>query len=299
MSVRAWVLVLAGGEGRRLRELTRDQRGRTVPKQYFDFGIGRSLIARTLDRALMLARHDHVVTVVSAAHREWWERELGAIPTENIIVQPENRGTAAGILLPLLHIAAREPQATVIVLPSDHHVVDEAALAHSVAETIEALERHPHNIILLGMTPEEPDTEYGWVLPDAADGTIPPCVSAFVEKPARSDAIRLMGMGAVWNSFMFAGRVPVLIEMFHERLPELVEGMSDALARRSAETRLAELYRTLVPCDFSREVLQSLPSRLRVLAVPACGWTDLGTPERLTRVLGAAPVASAGTRSAA
>lgn len=296
----AWVLVLAGGEGRRLRELTRDPRGRTVPKQYCDFGTGRSLLGRTLDRALMLARHDRVVAVVSAAHREWWERELDAIPPENIVVQPENRGTAAGILLPLLHIAARDPLATVVVLPSDHHVADEATLAHSMAQSIEALERHPGSIILLGITPGEPDPEYGWVLPDAADGTDPPSVAAFVEKPARAEAMRLMAMGAVWNSFMFAGRAPALIDVLHARLPELVEGMSEALARPAAQTPLAELYRTLVPRDFSRDVLQALPSRLRVLAVPACGWTDLGTPERLARVLGgAAAVAPLRTQSAA
>jgi len=298
MNVHVWVLVLAGGEGRRLHGIARDPGGRAVPKQFCDFGTGRSLIARTIDRALMLVPRTNVVTVVTAAHRGWWEDELAALPAGNVVVQPGNRGTAAGILLPLLHIAARDPHATVVVLPSDHHVRDEHVLAISVAAAIDALGRKPERIILLGITPDHPETGYGWVLADAADGAVTHPVAAFVEKPGHEDALRLMSMGAVWNSFMFCGRAATLLDMYAERLPHLLAGLSALVAERAGGARLAAFYATLAPRDFSREVLQALPARLRVLAVPACGWTDLGTPERLARVLKAA-AAEPGAQSAA
>jgi mannose-1-phosphate guanylyltransferase len=284
--------MLAGGDGRRLHGITRDDQGRVVPKQYCDFGTGRSLICRTLDRALLLAPHDRVISVVSAAHREWWERDLEVLPDENIVAQPANRGTAAGILLPLLHIAARDPHAAVVVLPSDHHVEDEPTLSASVGEALQALERHPEKVILLGITPEHPDVEYGWVLPDASDGSHTHPVAAFVEKPAELDAVRLMAIGAVWNSFMFTARAATLIGIFEQRLPDLVRRMRAALDAHAADLALVDLYQSLEPHDYSREVLQAMPSRLRVYSVPACGWTDLGTPDRLARVIHGGPAPS-------
>lgn len=295
----AWVLVLAGGEGRRLQELTRDPRGRQVPKQYCDFGTGRSLLARTLDRALVLAPHDRVVAVVSEAHREWWEAELDILPAENVVVQPQNRGTATGILLPLLHIAARDPGASVVVLPSDHHVADEEVLADSVRRAVRIVGRYPQSVLLLGITPEHPDTEYGWVLPDGSDGadgaegSASHPVAAFVEKPVELEAARLMARGAVWNSFMLAARTATLIEMCDARLPGLLPSLRGVRLDRGA-AGLAELYRGLPSRDFSRHVLAPSARRLRVLVVPPCGWTDLGTPERLARVM-----QGAGDRSAA
>lgn len=304
MNVRAWVLVLAGGEGRRLQGIARDPRGRALPKQYCDFGTGRSLIQRTLDRALSLVPHDRVVTVVSEAHREWWEHETDALPAENVIVQPGNRGTAAGILLPLLHIAARDPAAVVVVLPSDHHVDDEEILAASMREAIGAASRHPGSVLLLGITPEHPDTEYGWVLPDGSDGSegsdgsISHPVAAFVEKPVELEAARLLARGALWNSFMFAARAATLIDMFEMRLPNLLSSVRAAL-RVADPGRLAALYRTQPVRDFSRAVLEQSPDRLRVLVVPSCGWTDLGTPERLARLVPGAMMAATDDRSAA
>lgn len=295
MNVRAWVLVLAGGDGRRLNGLTRDAAGRTVPKQYCDFGTGRSLIGRALNRALALAPHDRVVAVVASSHREWWLHELDALPPENVIEQPANRGTAAGILLPLLHVATRDPEATVVVLPSDHHVEDEDALARAVTGAAAAVGRHPDSVVLLGITPDRPDTEYGWVLPDgSADDAGPDArrVAAFVEKPVELEAIRLFSRGAVWNSFMFAARALTLIEMFSGRMPELLASMRAALDD-TTPGRLSDLYGTLPMRDFSREVLEGSPERLRVIAVPPCGWTDLGTPARLARLMRAAAGAPA------
>ncbi len=291
MDVDTWVLLLAGGDGRRLQGITRDAAGRAVPKQYCDFGTGRSLLGRTLDRALQLAPHDRVMAVVAERHREWWERELDALPAENLVVQAENRGTAAGILLPLLRIHQRDPHATVVVLPSDHHVEDEATLHRSVNESKRALSRHPHSIILLGITPTSPDSEYGWVLPDASDESATHPVAAFVEKPVELEAIRLMARGALWNSFMFTTFARTLLDTYEERMPRLLAAMHNVLAGGSAAA-LAALYRAIEAHDFSREVLQLSSARLRVMAVPACGWTDLGTPERLARLL---PVAEADT----
>jgi hypothetical protein len=94
-----------------------------------------------------------------------------------------------------------------------------------------------------------------------------------------------MAMGAVWNSFMFAGHLATLVGMFRERLPGLLAELRGLVERGAAPAEVAASYATLEARDFSRDVLQALPDRLRVLAVSPCGWTDLGTPERLARAL--------------
>jgi mannose-1-phosphate guanylyltransferase len=293
--VATWVLILAAGDGRRLQGVSRDRIGRPAPKQYCEFGSGRSLLSRTIDRALAIAPLDRVVCVVARRHETWWRDELSFLPARNVVVQPENRGTAAGILLPLLHIQARDPEGSVVVLPSDHHIEDEEAVGLSIREALADVRCRPGGLVLLGITPENPDTEYGWILPGGSGDDAARAVASFIEKPGMPEAERLLASGALWNSFMFAGRIELLVGLFAERTPELLAAMRNAVRGTRATTRaaasiprrLATLYRTLESRDFSREILQSLPERLRVLAVPACGWSDLGTPDRLARVLAA------------
>src|SRR5574341_1084165 len=93
----AWAIVLAAGDGTRLRELTGD-----VPKQFCRLAGERSLLALALARAGRVAARERTLVVVAERHRRWWAGELAGHPAENVLVQPENRGTAAGILLPLL-----------------------------------------------------------------------------------------------------------------------------------------------------------------------------------------------------
>ena len=126
-----WALVLAAGEGSRLRALTTTN-GVAVPKQFCSLHDGPSLLQEALHRAEAVAPRQRICTIVAEQHRRWWQGPLWSLPSQNIIVQPENRGTAAGLLLPLLHIEARDPQARVVVLPSDHYVRDEATLARSL-----------------------------------------------------------------------------------------------------------------------------------------------------------------------
>ena len=120
-------MVLAGGEGSRLQGLTRNVHGVVVPKQFCSLQGGPSLLQEALQRAATVASMQRVGTVVAAQHRQWWTSMLGLLRPRNIFVQPHNRGTAHGILLPLLRIADLDPDATVVLLPADHHLRNEVA----------------------------------------------------------------------------------------------------------------------------------------------------------------------------
>jgi mannose-1-phosphate guanylyltransferase len=286
----AWALVLAAGEGSRLRALTMTPGGTHVPKQFCSLLGQSSLIDEALDRAESVAPRARVCAIVAAQHRRWWERLPERLPASNVIVQPENRGTANGILLSLAHIAERDRNARVVLLPSDHHVEDEATLADSLRCARANLRSRPHEILLLGIQPGEADPELGYIVPGrrSPQGTFE--IAKFVEKPSASIARQLIETGALWNSFILAASVQTLLRLLRRRFPEIVDAMCDAVRRdRHRPHNLlatAGLYARLPSLDFSRDVLSNeTEPTLRVIAVPECGWSDLGNPTRIAATL--------------
>ena len=289
-----WTIVLAGGEGRRLRELTTTRSGVTVPKQFCSLAGGPSLLAETLRRARDISEPARILVIVTEAHRDFWGDELRELPGENVIVQPESRGTAAGILLPLMHVLERDPLGEVVIMPSDHHVADEAVLQRAFLAALEAVRRQPRDIALLGMTAEHPDTQYGWIVPAGRErGALPGDprrIALCVEKPPLETAERLLARGALWSSFVFAARALGLFSAFSDAQPQLVGDFCRALPEIVQSpgdgAKLLSLYRELSPRDFSRDVMERATQRLCVVPVPPCGWSDLGTPDRVATVLG-------------
>jgi mannose-1-phosphate guanylyltransferase len=282
-----WALVLAAGEGSRLQALTMTASGVAIPKQFCSMGGNASLLDAALRRARSVAPAERTSTILAEQHRRWWQGLPLGIPPQNVIAQPRNRGTANGILLPLLQIVHRDPQATLLVLPSDHYVRNEAVLATSLRHAVALLEEHREHIILLGLTPEEADAELGYIVSDGDSTFGTRAVAEFVEKPNVATARALIARGGLWNSFIFAADAQALVRLFEARCPAIVAQMQRIVAEARPEIRdahLAELYEHLPSLDFSRDILQRSPSAFRVLKVPACGWNDLGTPRRVIEV---------------
>ena len=165
-----WALVLAAGEGTRLQALTTTASGVAVPKQFCSLGGGPSLLHDALQRARAVAPPERICAVVAEQHHRWWQTLSSSIPTQNIVVQPRNRGTANGILLPLLQILHRDADASLLVLPSDHYVRNETMLAESLQQAVAQIDCRHDRIILLGLTPEEADCELGYVVPAVGSG---------------------------------------------------------------------------------------------------------------------------------
>jgi mannose-1-phosphate guanylyltransferase len=276
-----WVIVLAGGEGRRVQSFTTLPDGVTVPKQFCRFRDDRTLFGATLDRALRITRRDRVIAVVLEAHRDWWEPEVLGLPRRNVLSQPAGRGTAVAILHATVYVQLRDASARIVVMPSDHDFENEDTLARALRRAIRIADLYPDDLVLLGMAPSHLDPDYGLIVPGPGPADTSRPVRAFVEKPPLVLASRLIRGGALWNSFIFACTGPALYEAIRAALPALARGYLGGLASDGEPSTAGGLFEELPTCDFSRDVLQRNAGRLRLVTVPACGWTDLGTPARL------------------
>ena len=306
-----WALVLAGGEGKRLQALTTQPGGTPVPKQFCSLRGERSLIEEAIDRGAALVDTERICAIVGAAHRRWWSRSaaLQRLPVDNLIVQPRGRGTAVGILYAVLHIAAKDPDAAIVLLPSDHHVTDEGTLRESLVAALQRIRKGTDGPVLLGLEPDRPDTELGYILPGARDPLGGYRVRRFVEKPNASAARSLLEDGGLWNLFIVVATARCLIDLLKSRLGDFVSQMRTVITRAqlpgSAATEwqgLEELYERMPEVDFSRDVLEGQEASLCVMRVRPCGWSDLGTPRRVGETLRRLPaqdyVAAVSRRSA-
>lgn len=289
-----WAVVLAGGEGRRLSGLTRGDDGVAVPKQYCSLDGGPTLVQLAVRRAQRVVAAGRIVVVVAADHRRWWSTQLPSFVGPNLVVQPTNRGTAAGVLYPLLRILRRDPGALVAFFPSDHHVADEATLGRAIARALAVAEAVPR-LVLLGLRGQPIDPELGWIVP--ASGAVGPRlafaaprdlsgVARFREKPPVEELPELADAGALVNLFLFAARGRALRELFGRRLPGLVEALERAI-EPDPQLDFGARYESVPALDFSRDLLESALDALTVLPVEPCGWSDLGTPARVAACMAA------------
>ena len=285
---RTWAIVLAAGAGTRLRLLTTNPAGIPVPKQYCSLDSGPSLLEQALARAFSVVPRWRTSVVVAEQQVQWWAplaRELHG----TVAVQPEDRGTAIGILLALIRILERDPNARVVILPADHHVIDERALTRTLRNAIGALLYGHAEIVLLGVAPEGPDPELGYIVPAGLGVSGLLGIAKFVEKPARAHAARLIAAGALWNTFIVVANGRELLELLRGCEPTVVADLQrclqDGLSDDGPTPALRELYRRLPVLDFSRDVAQWNSAAFSALRAPACGWTDLGTVDRVRKAL--------------
>ena len=285
---RHWAVILAGGDGVRLRSMTRSIAGDERPKQFCALVGPDSLVSETRRRTALTVPAHRTLMVANRAHERFYTPLLADLRLPALLAQPENRGTAPAILYALLALAARQASADrVAFFPSDHFVSDDAAFMAQVDHAFDASARRPELVTLLGIAPDHPEPGYGWIEPGepvAGVGAGLRRVRRFWEKPAPADAERFRAQGWLWNSFVMVGRVSTMLALIRLAAPDLFRSFADvalALGTIGELPALERLYCGLPTVDFSRQVLASRPDALAVLPVRGVHWSDLGDPERV------------------
>jgi mannose-1-phosphate guanylyltransferase len=283
-----WALLLAGGDGRRLRSLTRLIAGDLRPKQFCPIFDGETLLDRTRRRADLLARPDHQAVVVTRAHEPYYCGLWRELAPGRLVVQPRNAGTAPGIVYPLLQIRHLTGEVPVAVFPSDHYVSDDGAFIRAVADAVDLVRERPDVVALLGVEATGPEREYGWIEPEAVplplgrEAAFP--IRRFWEKPSSRLAERLFERGALWNSFVMVGWIDALLGLTRRGAPDLMTALAplEAAIGTPRESAVAEsVYAGLEPAGFSERILAPATAGLVVVRVKDVEWSDWGHPQRV------------------
>jgi mannose-1-phosphate guanylyltransferase len=284
-------IILAGGEGKRLTALTQKIAGFPLPKQFCAVLGEMPLLEQTRRRVARCIHPDLIYFALNEQHQCFFTPILRNVSPQNMVVQPSNRGTAPAILYSLLRLAESGPDSSVLLIPSDHYVTDEAALTRYVRLAFEAVDTRPELTLILGVTADEPETAYGWIEPGATLN-IRGCdifeVRCFWEKPSPEIARELLTKGCLWNSFMIVGRLSTLLGLFVVATPGLYSEfwkLKPTFGTSFEGQAMRRLYERLQSADFSRQILESAATNLAVLPVPDIGWTDLGEPDRVIKAI--------------
>lgn len=264
-------VILAGGTGTRLWPLSRA----LFPKQFHALFSNRSLFQDTLVRAARVTGGEAPIIVCNEEHRFLVAEQCRALGIDwrRLILEPEGRNTAPAIGLAAL---AAPADATLLVLPSDHLIRDEAAFADAVLAARTAAESG--GLVTFGIVPTRPETGYGYVRA-GGDGTAARSVDAFVEKPDLERAREYLASGEYfWNSGMFVFGASAYLEELRRHAPDMADSLEQAYQEGSVDLDFFRPGKSFLSCPSDSVDYAVMEKTDRAWTVPArFDWSDVGS----------------------
>jgi len=250
------------------------------------------MLQHTLARADLLSSRDRQITVIRRTHLCDAQPQFAGRSLDTVILQPENCDTGAGIFLPLTYVRARDPNATVVIHPSDHFIYPEKKFVEILRSLVQVAEHYPHQLALLGVPPESAEPDYGWIIPGEDFGWVGgrkiKRVHSFVEKPSPEQARKALNSGGVWNAFVFAASVETLwgmgLRCFPEMMP-LFERLGGAIGTPGESEILNGIYRIMPVHNFSTGLITRVVDQASLIELDGVFWSDWGRPERIGETL--------------
>jgi mannose-1-phosphate guanylyltransferase len=280
-----YVVILAGGTGTRLWPRSRRER----PKQLLGLLSTRTMLQQTFDRIAPLLPPDHIFVITNASYVEDVCQQLPEIPEEQVIGEPEGRGTAPPLGFAAELLRRRDPEAVMVSLAADHYIQREAEFREAVCAAQDIASRG--FLVTFGIKPSYPETGYGYIEAGAelaqADGWRTFRVKRFVEKPDEETAARFIASGNYsWNGGMFIQRASVLREEFAVHLPNLAKQLDEIAAAHGTPSE-SETF-TRVWQQMANETIDVgiMEKSDRVAVLPLdVGWSDVGNWASLLTIL--------------
>ena len=289
-----WGIILAAGEGKRLKEFIRKRYGIDRPKQYSAIIGTRSMLRHTLDRVEKIIPPRQLQIVVARHHRYYASEILHEKEQKSVLFTPEDRESAASVYLAVSHIYFRDPDAVIAIFPSDHFIGEENRFLHYVERAISFINQHPEFAVLLGVKPTDPNPEYGWIEPGKNfllhEGTRFHRVVRFREKPNQVEARQLFAQGCLWNSLVITARCERLVQMYRQHLKiiyDVFKKGKSVYGTHEEEQFITDAFQNIPSKNFSKCLLEEIPESLFTLRAEGILWSDWGNTEQVMKDLDA------------
>ena len=277
MNKNNYAIIMAGGVGTRFWPKSK----KSLPKQFIDIlNTGETLIQSTFKRLSNCVRTENIYIVTNKNYSQLCIDQL-KIKKENIFLEPIMRNTAPCIAYSSFKIKQKDPEANILVCPSDHIVHDDNLFSEIIEECLK-ISSTSENIVTLGINPTRPDTGYGYIQyeqNESIDDNKIKKVKTFTEKPSQSLALQFIDSGDfLWNSGMFIFNVNTIINSFKTHLNEIYEIFNDASDIYWTAKEVKYIERFFPACKNISIDYGILEKSDNVYVYPSnFGWSDLGT----------------------
>lgn len=273
-----YAVIMAGGVGSRFWPVSTA----SFPKQFQDImGVGETLLQLTYNRLASLVLRENILILTNQSYKKLVQEQLPKIKDEQIILEPAMCNTAPCILLSALKIRNQNPNAVMLVAPSDHWIQEKEAFQEDIAKAFDAASKDI--LITLGIQPTFANTGYGYIKFEKQDKDLqdkePVKVENFTEKPTLRNAKKYLEDGNyLWNAGIFVWKASVIIDAFEEHMSDmfkLFEGAKDKLNTKEEDNYINEVYPKAQNISIDYAILEKSE---KVYVIPASfSWDDLGT----------------------
>ncbi|WP_258102578.1 mannose-1-phosphate guanylyltransferase [Marinoscillum sp. MHG1-6] len=268
------VVIMAGGTGTRFWPYSRNNK----PKQFLDvLGTGRSLMQMTYDRFKSIVPDENVWVVSNMIYEDLLDEQLPELSKDHILLEPCKRNTAPCIAYAAYKIREKNPNAIMVVLPSDHVIFNEEAFITSIKSAVDGCD--DEKLITIGIQPNRPETGYGYIQFDSDHDDVIKPVKTFTEKPELELAKQFLESGDfVWNAGIFVWSVKAVIKALEQYQPVLSKAFSDGSGKYFSEeekTFIAHAYATSKSISVDYAIMEKSDHVNVVLG--DFGWSDLGS----------------------
>lgn len=279
-----YCVIMAGGIGSRFWPVSRN----TLPKQFLDIlGTGRSFIQQTYDRMVQFIPAENIFVVTSAQYGELVSEHLPQIPSDNILLEPYRKNTAPCIAYAAYKIYTKNPNASMVITPSDHFITNEALFVDTISSALNYATSHDE-LITIGIEPTRAESAYGYIQKEVLEsknisGHIAYKVKTFTEKPTIEMAKVLLDSGEfLWNSGIFIWNAKTIIREFEVCMPEMASLFAkgyEYFFTEGEQSFINTIYNDCPSISIDYGVMEKT-SRAWVFK-SSFGWSDLGTWESL------------------
>ncbi len=268
---------MCGGVGSRFWPFSKS----SAPKQFIDFfGTGRSLLQMTFDRVAKLVPVRNILAITNEQYAPLVKKQLPDLADDQVLLEPDRRNTAPCIAWAAYHVHAINPNAMMLVTPSDHLILKEDAFCESVVKGFDFLSRHRNGLLTLGIKPNRPETGYGYIQisKEVAEEGITK-VKTFTEKPNEELAKVFVKSGEFfWNSGIFLWSADAIIDAFHDHCPDIAMRFDKGLGKFGTNKETSFINSEFPACpNISIDYAVMEKSKEVFVECVDIGWSDLGS----------------------